>query len=264
MPLVEPQRQPSNPAGWTVDEQDEDADSDVLLAQNRVLPPSSFQRPRKGTVASFRSGSMSGLTSASEEDTDAEDFHCAGESEGEEEVRTAAIVVAEEGRGLILHGEGMSVGALNIQPGAWSCASSFFFDFSCSPPVTRAGTTHLLLASLASSNSLPQLLTQTLPSIASTLLALDISANFLGALPPALAACTQLTELNIASNPLRALPVWLSGLEGLRVLIADATGIGGSHPVSPALLSCANVRFSNTSPGTRVSHVPQRPLHPAQ
>lgn len=76
---------------------------------------------------------------------------------------------------------------------------------------------------------MPSLLTQTLPNIADTLLALDISANYLGALPPALATCMQLTELNIANNPLRALPVWLAGLEGLRVLIADATGISTCH-----------------------------------
>ena len=91
------------------------------------------------------------------------------------------------------------------------------------------GTTHLLLASLATPNSLPTLLSQTLPNIANTLLALDISANYLGALPPALATCIQLTELNIANNPLRVLPVWLAGLKGLRVLIADVTGISTAY-----------------------------------
>ena len=54
---------------------------------------------------------------------------------------------------------------------------------------------------------------------------MDISANFLGALPPVLADCENLEELNISSNPLRVLPVFLADLINLRVLIADSTGI---------------------------------------
>jgi hypothetical protein len=73
---------------------------------------------------------------------------------------------------------------------------------------------------------MPAFLTSTLPQIGTTLLALDISANFLGALPPVLAICENLEELNIASNPLRVLPVFLADLTNLRVLIADSTGIG--------------------------------------
>jgi hypothetical protein len=65
----------------------------------------------------------------------------------------------------------------------------------------------------------------TLPQISHSLLALDISANFLVALPPALQACVHLEELNIAANPVRTLPVFLADLESLRVLIADSTGI---------------------------------------
>ena len=57
------------------------------------------------------------------------------------------------------------------------------------------------------------------------MLALDISANFLSAIPPTLAQCINLEELNIASNPLRALPTFLSTLTNLRVLIVDSTGI---------------------------------------
>lgn len=72
---------------------------------------------------------------------------------------------------------------------------------------------------------MPAFLTNTIPQICDTLLALDISANFLGALPPCLMMCASLEELNIASNPLRVLPVFLSDLINLRVLIADATGI---------------------------------------
>jgi hypothetical protein len=64
-----------------------------------------------------------------------------------------------------------------------------------------------------------------LPQISHSLLALDISANFLGALPPVLADCENLEELNVSSNPLRVLPVFLADLINLRVLIADSTGI---------------------------------------
>ena len=64
-----------------------------------------------------------------------------------------------------------------------------------------------------------------MPQIAHSLLALDISANFLGALPPVLAICENLEELNVASNPLRVLPVFLADLSNLCVLIADSTGI---------------------------------------
>ena len=64
-----------------------------------------------------------------------------------------------------------------------------------------------------------------LPQISHSLLALDISANFLGALPPVLADCETLEELNVSSNPLRVLPVFLADLSNLRVLIADSTGI---------------------------------------
>ena len=87
------------------------------------------------------------------------------------------------------------------------------------------GTTHLLVGSSSTPNSIPAFLTTTLPQICHSLLALDISANFLVALPPALASCQNLEELNVASNPLRVLPVFLSHLVALRVLIADATGI---------------------------------------
>jgi hypothetical protein len=64
-----------------------------------------------------------------------------------------------------------------------------------------------------------------MPQIAHSLLALDISANFLGALPPVLSICENLEELNVAANPLRVLPVFLAELTNLRVLIADSTGI---------------------------------------
>lgn len=90
---------------------------------------------------------------------------------------------------------------------------------------TPPGTTHLLIGSSTTPNAVPAFLTNTLPQICHSLLALDISANFLGALPPVLAVCTNLEELNVASNPLRVLPVFLADLANLRVLIADSTGI---------------------------------------
>ncbi|KII93334.1 hypothetical protein PLICRDRAFT_99859 [Plicaturopsis crispa FD-325 SS-3] len=141
-------------------------------------------------------------------DEDSDDDHILGdqdedEEEEEEEERTNAIMIAEEGRGLIVKGDGLAISQLHVQP----------------------GTTHLLVGSSSTPNALPSFMTNTLPQISSTLLALDISANFLGALPPALAMCTNLEELNVASNPLRVLPVFLCELTSLRVLIADATGL---------------------------------------
>jgi len=83
----------------------------------------------------------------------------------------------------------------------------------------------MLIGSSTTPNAMPAFLMNSIPQISYTLLALDISANYLGALPPVLALCMNLEELNIASNPLRVLPVFLADLTNLRVLIADATGI---------------------------------------
>lgn len=133
------------------------------------------------------------------EDTDLEE----DVSEEHEEERTSAIVIAEEGRGLIVRGDGLAVTDLAVHP----------------------GTTHLLIGSLNNANALPAYLTSALPTISTTLLALDISANFLGALPPALESCVYLEELNVSSNPLRALPLFIAQLTSLRVLLADSTGL---------------------------------------
>ena len=81
------------------------------------------------------------------------------------------------------------------------------------------------MGSSTTPNAVPVFLSNTLPQICHSLLALDISANFLGFLPPVLAICTNLEELNVASNPLRVLPVFLADLINLRVFIADSTGI---------------------------------------
>ncbi|KAG5639383.1 hypothetical protein H0H81_003527 [Sphagnurus paluster] len=139
----------------------------------------------------------------SEEETD-DDHHLDDDEEEEkEEERTSAVVIAEEGRGLIVHGDNVPIVQLHVPP----------------------GTTHLLIGSSSTPNAMPAFLTSTLPQICHSLLALDISANFLGALPPVLAVCENLEELNIAFNPLRVLPVFLADLANLRVIIADSTGI---------------------------------------
>lgn len=121
------------------------------------------------------------------------------------EERTSAAIIADEGRGLIVQAGTTPLVTLQIQV----------------PP----GTTHLLLGSSTTPNAMPVFLTTVLPQISRSLLALDISANFLNALPPVLAICECLEELNVASNPLRVLPVFLADLTNLRVLIADSTGI---------------------------------------
>ncbi|KAG2146552.1 uncharacterized protein EDB93DRAFT_1227060 [Suillus bovinus] len=142
-----------------------------------------------------------GLTSDEETDDlgDEDD-----EVDDKEEERTSAVVIAEEGRGLIVTGEGIPIGQLRVDP----------------------GTTHLLLGSSSTPGTVPTFLLGVLPQICNTLLALDISANFLNAVPIALASCENLEELNVASNPLRVLPAFLTNLTSLRVLIADSTGIG--------------------------------------
>lgn len=121
------------------------------------------------------------------------------------EERTSAAMIADEGRGLIVQASTMPLVTLQNQV----------------PP----GTTHLLLGTSTTPNAMPVFLTTVLPQIFRTLLALDISANFLNALPPVLTICELLEELNVASNPLRVLPVFLADLTNLRVLIADSTGI---------------------------------------
>ncbi|KAJ7139844.1 hypothetical protein C8R44DRAFT_765562 [Mycena epipterygia] len=142
---------------------------------------------------------------ASEEETDEDHLLLPEDNDrdDEDDERTSAALIAEEGRGMIVQGEGVPVTDLHVQP----------------------GTTHLLLGSSGSPNALPAFLTGTVPQICTSLLALDISANFLNALPPTLALCVCLEELNIASNPLRVLPVFLADLLHLRVIIADSTGI---------------------------------------
>ncbi|KAH8102604.1 hypothetical protein BXZ70DRAFT_890519 [Cristinia sonorae] len=140
-----------------------------------------------------------GLTS--EDETD--DEQIIDVDDGDDDLPTSAMIIAEEGLGIIVRGEDTPIVQLQVQP----------------------GTTHLLIGSSPTPNAVPSFLTNVVPHITTTLLALDISANFLVALPPALSSCICLEELNIASNPLRALPLFLSSLISLKVLIADSTGI---------------------------------------
>ncbi|KEP53832.1 RhoGEF domain protein [Rhizoctonia solani 123E] len=119
------------------------------------------------------------------------------------EDRTAAMIIADEGRGLIVDAEARPLSQLDVQ----------------------TGTTHLLLGSSPSSSSVSGFLAQVLPQISTTLLCLDISNNELTALPAALSACTHLEELNVSHNPLRSLPSSLGALVSLRVFIADACDI---------------------------------------
>ncbi|KAF9480056.1 hypothetical protein BDN70DRAFT_857500 [Pholiota conissans] len=137
-----------------------------------------------------------GLDSLEADDDDDDD-------DDKDDERTSAAVIADEGKGLIVHGDSVPINQLHIQP----------------------GTTHLLIGSSSTPNAVPAFLTINIPQIAHSLLALDISTNFLGALPPVLSICENLEELNVASNPLRVLPVFLAELTNLRVLIADSTGI---------------------------------------
>ncbi|KAJ7225815.1 hypothetical protein GGX14DRAFT_531499 [Mycena pura] len=140
---------------------------------------------------------------ASEEETDEDHLMLDDDNEQDDDERTSAALIADEGRGMIVRGEGAALADLIVLP----------------------GTTHLLLGSCGTPNALPGFLTSIVPQICTSLLALDISANFLNALPPTLALCVCLEELNIASNPLRVLPVFLADLLHLRVIIADSTGI---------------------------------------
>ena len=164
----------------------------------------------------------------SEEETD--DEHGLGDTandtdlEGKDEERTSAAVVAEEGRGLIVQGDSVPTIQLQIQPGM-CCGIYLIFIMSTQKKKNLSGTTHLLIGSSSTPNAIPAFLTSMLPQISHSLLALDISANFLGALPPVLADCENLEELNVSSNPLRVLPVFLADLINLRVLMADSTGI---------------------------------------
>jgi hypothetical protein len=54
----------------------------------------------------------------SDPDTEDTDLEVEDDSEVHEEERTSAIVIAEEGRGLIVRGDGLAVADLTVHPGA--------------------------------------------------------------------------------------------------------------------------------------------------
>ncbi|KAJ8702843.1 hypothetical protein PTI98_001520 [Pleurotus ostreatus] len=170
---------------------------------NENAPPVPPLRQQASYDLSWQAVDEKDEMGASEDDTDFEQGLDDDDMDDPDLERTSAAVIAEEGRGLIVQGEGVQLSDLHIQP----------------------GTTHLIVGSSNTPNIMPAFLSNTVPQICNTLLALDISANFLGALPPCLAMCSQLEELNIASNPLRVLPAFLCELHNLQVLISDCTGI---------------------------------------
>lgn len=66
----------------------------------------------------------------SEDETDDENLLVDPEQDEKEEERTSAVVLAEEGRGLIVQGEGLPIVQLNVQSGEHqSSHSSIFFTF---------------------------------------------------------------------------------------------------------------------------------------
>ena len=192
------------------------------------VPPPLPLNPKSSYDVSWQAAVEKDDMGMSEEETD--DEHGLGDTvndtdlDAKDEERTSAAVVAEEGRGLIVQGDSVPIIQLQVQPGV-CCDIYLNYNLSSKKKNNISGTTHLLIGSSSTPNAIPAFLTSTLPQISHSLLALDISANFLGALPPVLADCENLEELNVSSNPLRVLPVFLADLINLRVLIADSTGI---------------------------------------
>ncbi|KAG6900152.1 hypothetical protein C0993_002081 [Termitomyces sp. T159_Od127] len=197
-------RTPVDQSRWSESYSNERSSSSFVSNSNPGNVPEN--RPRLQQKPSYDMGWVDERDEVgmSEEETDDDNTLDDDEDEEKEEERTSAVVIAEEGRGLIVQGDNVPITQLQVPP----------------------GTTHLLIGSSSTPNAMPTFLTATLPQICHSLLALDISANFLGALPPVLAICERLEELNIAFNPLRVLPVFLADLTNLRVIIADSTGIG--------------------------------------
>ncbi|KAG9026848.1 hypothetical protein FRB95_008370 [Tulasnella sp. JGI-2019a] len=169
------------------------------------------ERTRENTAVGYRRAASRAMTETDTSEVDESEF---GENDDESgrpskddgfgtEERTAAVILAEEGGGLIVNVSGGSISGLEL----------------------NSGTTHIVMPGTSTPSEVPSFLTTYLPLICETLLALDISSNHLTSLPEALAGCTALEELNVGSNPLKVLPTWLSGLSNLQVLILDATEI---------------------------------------
>ncbi|KAI8456596.1 RhoGEF domain-containing protein [Phakopsora pachyrhizi] len=88
-------------------------------------------------------------------------------------------------------------------------------------------TTHLLLSKTASPLLVGSMVFSKLPSIAPTLVVLDISDAGLSSLPVSLASCIALEELKISGNVLTSgdIPPFLSNLKSLKVFAADRCGL---------------------------------------
>lgn len=88
-------------------------------------------------------------------------------------------------------------------------------------------TTHLLLAKTFAPFLVGALLASKLPTIAATLVVLDLSDAGLTSLPSAVSYCEVLEELNVSGNVMASgeLPVLLSNLTALKVLAADRCGL---------------------------------------
>lgn len=88
-------------------------------------------------------------------------------------------------------------------------------------------TTHLLLAKTFAPFLVGALLASKLPTIAATLVVLDISDAGLTSLPSAISYCEVLEELNVSGNVMAngELPIFLSNLTALKVLAADRCGL---------------------------------------
>lgn len=87
------------------------------------------------------------------------------------------------------------------------------------------GATHLLLSHVGLGEQVIDLLTVLLPVVASTLVVLDVSNNLLLDLPPSLARCHALEELNLSENPVLVMPTWIGELTNLRMVMADGCGL---------------------------------------
>ena len=75
------------------------------------------------------------------------------------EERTSTVVVAEEGRALIVKGDGLPISQLSIQSGVYS---QKYIGFIAEPRLTL-GTTRLLIRLSSTPNSVPAFLTGALP-----------------------------------------------------------------------------------------------------
>ncbi|KAG5221547.1 Spermatogenesis-associated protein [Salix suchowensis] len=206
---------------------------------NENAPPVPPLRQQASYDLSWQAVDEKDEMGVSEDDTDFEQGLDDDDMDDPDLERTSAAVIAEEGRGLIVQGEGVQLSDLHIQPGMFliSTLPQSQTDFF------HAGTTHLIVGSSNTPNIMPAFLSNTVPQICNTLLALDISANFLGALPPCLVLisdCTgiatlpdclaeleRLHTISIRRNKFHSLPSWLCLLPALQTICVDGNPFQG-------------------------------------